>query len=75
MTKSVTPEDPVGDWNKRQVFDHGDVLLIGALDGGGYIIGRITEANPGEMVFVSKPFADADAVVAEAARLRKQGMH
>lgn len=75
MTKPVTPDDVVGNWNEKQTFERGDILLIATLNAGGFFIGRVSKAKPSEMVVVSETFISAAAVLAEAKRLQKKAMH
>lgn len=65
-----------GDWNKEQTFDAGGrIFLIASMSAGGFIVGRIDEAEPSKMTVVAADLATVDEAVAAAKRLKKGALN
>lgn len=65
----------VGEWNGEQTFTRGSLFLIASLNVGGFIVGRIDEAEPSKLIVVAIDLATADEAVAAAQRFKKETLH
>lgn len=64
-----------GEWNERQTFVRGSMFLIASLAAGGFMVGRIDEAEPAKMIVAAVNLATVDEAVAAAQRLKKESLH